>query len=179
MTIHRSIIKNFIITFSSPLKNSSIWKKPSQMSRKILLFFTDWISQVSRQKINTELTHEFLKRKPPSFFQIFQFHIRQYSTNSPSFSKFTLDYHRSSLTQNQLYSKIREKHHMDNPLSHTMIINYPRKRPEIVKVTVSWKRFNNRIEGDFEEESLFEDLITSTCVMFSIWSLVCYNICNF
>ena len=24
---------------------------------------------------------------------------------------------------------------------------------------VSWKRFNNKIEGDFEEEILFEDIV--------------------
>ena len=50
---------------------------------------------------------------------------------------------------------------MDNPLSHTMIINYlpiQRKRLEIMNMTVSWKRFNNRTEEDYEgEESLFED----------------------
>ena len=38
-------------------------------------------------------------------------------------------------------------------ISHTMTINYPRKRPEIMKMMVSW----NRTERDFEEESLFED----------------------
>ena len=38
-----------------------------------------------------------------------------------------------------------------------MIINYQRKRPEVMKMTVSWKRSNNRSEGDCEgEESLFE-----------------------
>ena len=26
-------------------------------------------------------------------------------------------------------------------------------------MAVSWKRFNNRMEGDFEEESLFEDIV--------------------
>ena len=39
-----------------------------------------------------------------------------------------------------------------------MIINYPRKRPEIMKMmVVTWKRFNNKTEGDCEgEESFFE-----------------------
>ena len=127
----------------------------------------------------TGIIRTILYYKPPSVIQIFQFYIRQYSAKSPSVSQFTLDYHSSSPTQNQLLSIIREKHHMDNPLSHTMIINYPRKRTEIVKVTVSWKRFNNRIEGDFEEESLLEDWITSTCVMFYFWSWVRYIICKF
>ena len=28
-----------------------------------------------------------------------------------------------------------------------------------MKMTVLWKQFNNRIEGDFEDESLFEDIV--------------------
>ena len=48
-----------------------------------------------------------------------------------------------------------------------MISNYPQKRPEIMKMTVSWKRFNNRTERDSEEEeSLFEAYIKSTHVIF-------------
>ena len=31
------------------------------------------------------------------------------------------------------------------------------KRPKIMEMTVSWKRFNNKIERNFEEESFFED----------------------
>ena len=34
-----------------------------------------------------------------------------------------------------------------------------RKRLEIMNMTVSWKRFNNRTEGDFEEECLVEDIV--------------------
>ena len=33
-----------------------------------------------------------------------------------------------------------------------MVINYPRKRPEIMKMMVSWKRFNNRTEGPCAEK---------------------------
>ena len=63
--------------------------------------------------------------KPQTIFYIFQFRIRRTQQKSPSFSKFTLDYHSSSITQNPPYSKIPE-YHMENPLSHPMIINYPR-----------------------------------------------------
>ena len=50
-----------------------------------------------------------------------------------------------------------------------MIINHPQKRSEIMKMMVSWKRFNNRTEVGCEgEESLFEDKITSTGVIFYI-----------
>ena len=54
------------------------------------------------------------------------FHISRTQHKSPSFAKFTLDYHSSSITQSQPYPKKREEYHMDKPLSHTMIINNPR-----------------------------------------------------
>ena len=73
-----------------------------------LRFPIHWISHVARQKINTEATQEFLKIKPPTFFNILQFNIRRTKQKSPSPSKFTLDHHSSSITQNQLHSKIRE-----------------------------------------------------------------------
>ena len=34
-----------------------------------------------------------------------------------------MDYHSSGITQKQLYSKIREEYHKDNPLSHTKPIS--------------------------------------------------------
>ena len=42
-------------------------------------------------------------------------------------------------------------------ITHESHIPIQRKRLKIMKMMVSWKRFKNRIEGDFGEESLFED----------------------
>ena len=84
------------------------------MLRINLLFLIDWISHVAKQKINTKTTHEFFKIKLLTIFHVFQFHIRRTQQKSPSFSKFTLDYHSSSITQNQPYSKIREEYHIEN-----------------------------------------------------------------
>ena len=42
-------------------------------------------------------------------------------------------------------------------ITHESHIPIQRKRLEIMKMMVSWKRFKNRIEGDFDEGSLFED----------------------
>ena len=52
---------------------------------------------------------------------------------------------------------------MDNPQSiiHETHIPIQRKLSEIMKMTVSWKRFNDRKEGYFEEESLFEEIVCS------------------
>ena len=49
---------------------------------------------------------------------------------------------------------------MDNPPNtHETHIPIKRERLEIMNMMVSWKLFNNRIEGDFEEESSFEDIV--------------------
>ena len=47
-----------------------------------------------------------------------------------------------------------------------MIINYPRKQPEVMKMMVSWKQKN------FEDESLFED--TVFYVLYFIVSVIWY-----
>ena len=49
--------------------------------------------------------------------------------------------------------------HGQPTITHETHIPIQRERPEIMKMTVSWKRFNKTIEGDFEEESLFEDIV--------------------
>ena len=54
----------------------------------------------------------------------------------------------------------QQQHHPENKrrISHGQP-TITRKRPEIMEMMVSWKRFTNRTERDFEEESLFEDII--------------------
>ena len=174
------VIKLVFYNFHPYEKTHLWWKKTQEVDIKLfihihfkwvekyycihLLFLIDWISQVARQKINAEATYELLQLKPPTIFHIFQFHIRLTQQKSPSSSQFTLDHHSSSITQNQPHSKILEEnrrttHYYTRWLStiHETLIPIQRKRFQIMKVTVSWKRFNNRIDGDFEEESLFED----------------------
>ena len=96
--------------------------------------FSDWISHVARQKINAEAIHEFFKQNHQPFFKYFNFTSDIHNKNH-HLSKLTLDYH-NSITQNQKYSKIREEYHMENPLSHTMIINFPQNPyPHSTKTT--------------------------------------------
>ena len=64
-----------------------------------------------------------MSRKPPPFFT-FSISHQTYTTN------FTLEYHNNIIQKR----------------SHTMMINYPRKRLKIMKMVVSWKK------------SLFEDI---------------------
>ena len=140
------------------------------MSRKILLYtFTvsyrlNFTRYVARHKMNAEATHELFKIKPPTIFHIFQFHIRPTQQKSTSSAKFLLGHHSSSFIQNQPHSKIREEYHSTTHYHtrcvstiHETHIPIQRKLLQIMKITVSWKRFNNKLEGDFEEQSLFED----------------------
>ena len=98
------------------------------MSRKTFTYkFT-----VAKQKNNAKTTHEFFERKPPTIFHIFQFHIRsilQNRHNSPN-SHWTLSQH---ITQNQSVRRYEKK------IAWTSHIPIQRKRPKIMKMTVSWK----------------------------------------
>ena len=74
------------------------------------------------------------------------------------------------ITLNQSIWKKREECHT-RWLStiHQTHIPTQRKGLEIVKMTVSWKRFNNRREGDFSMKRAYSQVyITPTCVMFDI-----------
>ena len=175
------------------MKNSPIWKTISTsrwLSISFLQFFHMKKQVVFKLFIHVHFKwvekyyvflliefHTSPSKKNTNHFSRFSFSHQTYTTKTPSSSKFTLDYH-SSITQIQPYSKIWEEYHIDNPYPIGSI-SIKRKRLKIMKMTVSWKRFNNRIEEDFEEENLFEDWIRSTCAMFHIWSWVWYDISKF
>ena len=118
------------------------------------------------KKINKETTHEFFKRKPPTIFNTFQFHIRRTQQNhhfplnshwtTQQNHHFPLNSHWTITTALPRINHIQryEKNitHDDYQLSTKPI---ERKRPEIMKMMVS----RNRTEGDFEEETLFGDIV--------------------
>ena len=92
-----------------------------------------------------------LGRKPPTFCSHFSIAHQTFTTKSRSSSKFTLDYH-SSITQNQPHSKIREEYHTRGLSTihetHTTKTIRDHEDDGILER-----------EGDFEEESLFEDIV--------------------
>ena len=125
---------------------------PYEKSRCLLNFSSMYISNeqknitykftIARQKINAEATHDFFKRKPPPTFSHFSVSHHTYTTN------FTLDYH-STLP------RINHIRRYERNITWTTHIPIQRKRLEIMKMMVSWKRFNTRTE----KESLFEDIV--------------------
>ena len=126
---------------------------------KKLIYLVEWILHVARQTINAEATNKNIKINYQPFFTFFSFtsdvqnkyhhlspnshwtitvaalprikHIRTYETNIT----WTTQYHIRWISTIHEY----------DPKSWRW------------RYQVSCKRFNNRIEGDFEEESVFED----------------------
>ena len=106
------------------LQLSSIWKK-LVVSKIIIHVHFKWVEKILRIKLlllgkksTQKQLMTFLKQNHQSFFTFFNFTADSTQQKSPSFSKFTLDYHNSN-TQNHPYSKTREEYHMDNPYPHT------------------------------------------------------------
>ena len=104
------------------------------MSIKLLLYTIT----VPRQKKSTQ--------KPPNILHIFQFNARR----TQQISHWTITTASAGINYIRRYEK--NITHDDYQLSTKPI---HRKRLEIMKMMVSW----NRTEGDFEEESLFEDIV--------------------
>ena len=71
-----------------------------------------------------------------------------------------------------MFEDTRRISHEQPTIKHETDIPIQRKRLEIMKMMVSWKRFNNRTEGGFEEESLFEDIVCY--VLYLIVSVIRY-----
>ena len=95
-------------------------------------------------------------KKPPTFFIFFNFTSDVHNKNHqlPPNSQWIITTALPRIDHIQRYEK--NTTHDDYQLSTKPL---QRKSLEIIKTTVSWKLFNNRIEGEFEEESLFEDIV--------------------
>ena len=123
---------------------------------------------VAWQNLTQKQLMIFSKIKPPTILHIFNF-------TSDVHNKITIflqihiersQYHPEST----IFEDMRRKSHGQPTIKHETHIPIQRKLPEIMKMTVSWKRFNNRIEGDFEKASLFGNIVC--CVFYLIVGVI-------
>ena len=148
------------------------------MSRKILLF------------------HALLCKKTTNHFSHFSNSNQNFTQQkSTLFSKFRWDYH--SIIQNQPYSKIREEYQQ---LTHVRIvcqilfivnkhppspISTDHKNSEQNSYNEndsrSWRCWYHGNDLTTEEKEIYSKRVYSkiSCDILYIWSLVCYNKCNF
>ena len=169
MVVHKKKLRKMYSSQNAKLciiKNSSIWKTISTsrwLSNWLFTISSIWKKLVDKKNIHPRtfqmkrknITYKFTVARQKTtnhFFHIFQSHIRRTQQNHhfPPNSHWTITAALPRINHIRRYEK--NITHDDYQLSTKPI---QRKRLEIMKMTVSW----NRTEGDFDEESLFEDIV--------------------
>ena len=133
---------------------SSIWKKQVDIKLFIHVHFK-WVEKYYC------FLHTLLGKKPPTILHIFSISHQTYTTK---ISKFTAHYPKSTIFEDM------------RRILHTIIINYP-GNPYNENDSRSWRWWYH---GTEQKEILRKKVYSKTsCLMFYIWSWVCYDTCKF